>query len=536
MPIVQMPDGTQVNFPDTMSETSIRGLIAQKFPKEIGAAGAAKPLSERETAGHYSLDERGLTPSTPYGESYFAQGTSGLNEGLANVLGAPIDLSNAAIGLGMKGINTIAGTNLQPSAEPLGGSAGLKKSLTEIGSIRPPTDEGGKQFLRRTMQSVGSAAVPALGVAGAAAQPLVTIGSILAQGLGGGLSAATANQVLPGNQTADMLADFLGGLGTSSALTGAKKMADTAALQAKIPTVQKLEAQASAKYALAEKNGVTASQKQTQALSTDMRKIASDEGLISPTGRVSEAYPKAKEAIRLMEDYSQGNMSVPQMQTVRKVLSDAAKSADDAERRMASIMLKKFDDFTSPLAPPLSEARQLYHAAKNAEKLETARELAASRAGQFSGSGYQNALQTEYRGIDRNIIKGNERGFSPAEEAAIGKVANGTPVSRAARNVGRMAPTGPVSFMASAGLPYAIGSSIGGPPLGAAAATVTSGLGYLGRGIATKLGSQAADQAELLARNSGGPVTSGLDPEFIRNLLLSLGIGTAANNLSQQRN
>jgi hypothetical protein len=29
---ITMPDGQVVRFPDTMSETSIKGLIAQKYP------------------------------------------------------------------------------------------------------------------------------------------------------------------------------------------------------------------------------------------------------------------------------------------------------------------------------------------------------------------------------------------------------------------------------------------------------------------------------------------------------------------------
>lgn len=52
MPIIEMPDGVQVEFPDTMSDTQIRGLIAQRYPREVGAIGAAKPMSERITTGH----------------------------------------------------------------------------------------------------------------------------------------------------------------------------------------------------------------------------------------------------------------------------------------------------------------------------------------------------------------------------------------------------------------------------------------------------------------------------------------------------
>jgi hypothetical protein len=85
MPIVQMPDGTQVNFPDTMSETSIRGLIAQKFPKEVGEAGAAKPMSERNTTGHYAFDESKFAPSV--GEDVLRSIPSGFRSGAESLVG-----------------------------------------------------------------------------------------------------------------------------------------------------------------------------------------------------------------------------------------------------------------------------------------------------------------------------------------------------------------------------------------------------------------------------------------------------------------
>lgn len=529
MPDIRMPDGEVVRFPDTMTPTQISGLIAHRFPREVGAAGAALPPSERQTAGHYAFDGSnipGYNPETGevdrYADTYTAQGTSGMNEGLANLLGAPIDIANAGIGLGMKGINAIAGTNLQPSPEPLGGSSGLKKSMADIGAIKPPTDEAGKQFVRRTGQSVGASVVPALGATATAAKPLQVAGSVMGSGLAGGAAAATSQQLLPDNPTAEMVAELVASLGTAGATAALKKQASNRAAKAGVPTVERLKEQAGALYDEAEKVGVTARQPQTQKLAADMRAIATDEGLISPTGRISEAYPKAREAIRLLDDYAQGDMTVPQMRTVRKALSDAAKSADGSEGRMASIMLEKFDEFVDPLAPQIQRGNQLYHAAMKGEKLETARELAGSRAGQFSGSGYENALRTEYRGLERNIIKGNERGFSDAEKTAITKVAQGTPASNAARNVGRMAPTGPVSFMATAGVPYAIGSAIGGPVLGATAATGASALGYGGRAIATKMGMGAADSAELLTRNQGAVPTGKLDMDTLKRILAAI--------------
>lgn len=43
MPVVAMPDGTQVSFPDDMPGEQIRGLIAQKFPDAVKAAAKREP-------------------------------------------------------------------------------------------------------------------------------------------------------------------------------------------------------------------------------------------------------------------------------------------------------------------------------------------------------------------------------------------------------------------------------------------------------------------------------------------------------------
>lgn len=304
----------------------------------------------------------------------------------------------------------------------------------------------------------------------------------------------------PGMQAA---ASFVGGF------AGPKTMASTANRSAKqaaeksVPTVESLKSQAAELYDDAERLGVTASQQQTQGLAQDMRAIAQQEGLISPTGRVSEAYPKAREALRMLDDYGQGTMNVPQMQTVRKVLADAAGSPDSAERRIASIMLSRFDDFTSPLAPQLGEARMLYARALRGNQLETLRELAGSRAGQFTGSGYENALRTEYRKLNNRIIEGKERGWTPDQQEAIRRVAEGNLLANSLRQVGKIAPTGVVSMGLGGGLPYMIGNSIGGPALGSILGASSMGSGLLARDAATRLGIKNAMLAELLARSGG---------------------------------
>lgn len=325
----------------------------------------------------------------------------------------------------------------------------------------------------------------------------------LASATGAGASGGVAKQLFPGNVTVQMLGEALGGLGAGSTIAGMSSRSARQAAEAAVPTVSSLRARAGDLYDDAEHLGVTATQQQTQELAQGMRSIAQQEGLVSPTGRVSEAYPKAREALRMLDDYGQGTMNVPQMQTVRKVLSDAAGSTDSAERRIASIMLNRFDDFTAPLAPQLGDARMLYARALRGEQLETLRDLAASRAGQFTGSGYENALRTEYRGLDRRIAKGVERGWTPEQQDAISRVARGTAYANALRNVGKAAPTGIVSYGLSTGVPFMIGNALGGPTLGATLSGATMGTGFLARELATRVTQKNALLAEMLARNGG---------------------------------
>lgn len=489
-------------------------------------AGPWEKYQSQEAAGpwqRYAQSE----PANPYSETYFAQGTSGFNEGLGNTLGAPVDLMNAALGLGMKGVNAIAGTNLRPSEKPFLGSRYINEAMGP--AIQPPSADPSKQVLRRVAKSVGGAAIPAMGAAGGAVAPIRTAASILAPSLVGGGAAAASQQILPGNETAEIMAELVGSLGTAGAQSYLRQRSADQAARASVPTTEAKKAEAGSLYDEAEKVGVTANRTQTFKLHQKMRGIAEKEGLVSPTGRVSTAYPKASEALRMTEDYAKGTMTVPQMKAVRKTLSDAANSADGSEGRIASMMLDEFDDFTSRLAPQLNQAKGVYHAAKKGEKLEQLKELAGSRAGQFTGSGYENALRTEYRGLERRLIKGQEKGWTDAEKAAITKVAQGTPVSNAARNVGKLAPTGPVSYGVTAGVPFAIGNAIGGPFLGVGAALGTGAAGFGARGLATNMGLNAAQQAELLVRNQGAVPKGLLDPDTYR-ILTGILATNAANS------
>ena len=436
----------------------------------------------------------------PESGGYGSQILSGLMEGATGALGFPIDAANAAVGLGMQGVNALFGTDFKPSETPLGGSAGLRQGL----AIDPISDQMGHQVARRVAQSVGGAAVPVLGGGGTAGQMAAGLGTAT----GGGFGAAAMQQLLPDNIGAEILGEVVGAAGTGAAIQGIANSLTRRAAEKSVPTIEALKDQASDLYRQAEGRGVVAGPNVTQGLADDITKIARDNELITPTGRVSEAYPKAKEAMQLMQDYAGYDMNPTQMQVIRETLSDAAFGTGGREGRIAKKMLSKFDDFTAPLAPELSSARDVSSKYLKAGELEKLRELAGSRASQFSGSGFENALRTEYRNLDRRIIKGQSQGWSPDQIEAIQNVSRGTPLQKAARNVGKLAPTGVVSGGMTAGVPYYIGSTMGGPGVGAAAAGATMGAGFIGRDVATRMGLRNAEIAELLARSGGSPINS----------------------------
>ena len=138
----------------------------------------------------------------------------------------------------------------------------------------------------------------------------------------------------------------------------------------------------------------------------------------------------------------------------------------------------------------ITAARDFWSRARKGEMLEGLVDRAGIRAGQFSGSGFENAIRTEFRGLALNPKR--MRGFTQAEIAAIRRVAEGGPIANALRFVGKFAPRGVISTAITAGG----GAAIGGP-LGAI--LLTSGA-EAARFAATKATRGAAQTAAEVAR------------------------------------
>lgn len=286
--------------------------------------------------------------------------------------------------------------------------------------------------------------------------------------------------------------------------------------QAAVPTAQELADQAGALYQSARASGVTATPAQTSQVASKINSIARSENVVLPSGKVNQTYPKLAGVLNVFEEYDGLPIDVGQMQAIRRNLQDAAKSLDPGERRIATMMLGEFDDFAHGVAPELAEASSLYWRSKMGEMIDEAIELAENRSSQYSQSGMENALRTQFRQLNAQIIKGRVPGVTPELAAQVKLVADGGPIENLARSVGKFSVRGPVSAIPSI-LAGTAGAAFGGPVGGALAAGAVALPAEIARRVAEKGTVHNANIASALARAGGAlpsqdytPVTQAL--------------------------
>ena len=469
-----------------------------------------------------------IEPTAPpgsYNDSLLAQGIYGLNEGIASTIGAPVDLATSALNLIPAGIDAIANTNLGRIEDPLLGGDWVNRRFRDMGFIGPEGGGETRGFVRRVMQSPGAALIPA----GATARTSRILGTGLTTALGGGVGATTAQQIAPDNPIAEIGGELIGSAGSGAGLFGLARRNARRTAEAAVPTTDALRREAGDLYRQAEARGVVAGPNVTQNLAGRIRQIGQDEAIITPAGRVLPGYDRFNTSLTALDDFAGRDMSAREIDRVRRILSGNVRaSADSNERRINSMILSAFDEETLPLAPEFQQARNVASRYLQADTINEARDLSAPRAAQYSQSGEDNALRTEFRNLDRRIVRGDENFPDPVIEA-IQNVSRGSPMSNAVRNVGKLAPRGVVSFGAGAGVPFMAGNAIGGPAVGAAMGGGAMATGEVARALATRMTRRNAEVAELLARAGGEiPIAPVIDGDIARMIALGL-VGQSSN-------
>lgn len=235
-------------------------------------------------------------------------------------------------------------------------------------------------------------------------------------------------------------------------------------------------------------------------------------------------HPKAAAALARLQSET-GTKTLDDLVILRRVIKAAAGSLEKDERRIAMAMVKEFDSWMGRLTgadilagnqrvavPALKEFRTLWSRYAKGEQIMEAIDRAGVRAGQFSGSGYENALRTEFRQIAMNQKR--MRMFTKQEQAAIRKVAMGGPVENVLRLLGKLAPRGVISGILAPSAAY----MAGGPVVSAGLVTA----GEVGRRGATAMTKASAQRALEQMLTGKGPVTlTRQQADILRSLLIA---------------
>lgn len=282
---------------------------------------------------------------------------------------------------------------------------------------------------------------------------------------------------------------FAGGMSMANAaddaILGALNLTRRAA-PAAAPTASQLRQTAEAAYKAADDAGLVIAPDSygrfAHRLSDMARKMGMDKDI----------QPRAFAAVRRITEQADSGqpVSLEDFEILRRVVGNARGSADASERKIGQAIVREMDDYINKIggsdivagdpkaaSEALSLARDAWTRMSKSETVQEAIEKAGIRAGQFSGSGFENALRTQFRQIAMNNKR--MRGFSPQEQEAIKKVAMGGPVENAFRALGKLAPTGVVSAGMSSGAGYAIGGPVGAmalPAVGAGSRQVATHL------------------------------------------------------------
>lgn len=523
-----------------------------KYTKEQLLQGANNAIAAGDLAAAKELLEAAKALDVPQATSGFEQGMSGLNEGLANAIGAPVDLVS-------KGLGKIG---LPQSDMPIGGSESIKGLFqmisgdSAISDAEPQTMT--QRVLRRGGQEVG-AAIPAIAtmaatapaqIAGAAptivnagrnlwaeignafrASPTRTVGSEAATAAVAGAGAATAAEMFPDNPTAEMIGQVVGSLGGSLAANTVDRLTTILPKGPKSPA--ELKQAAGVLFDDIRTSGISFPGSAFGNTALQARAIAKAQGILLPNGRIDPDYTKVQGVLNILDLYRKSNAIDPAtILATRQGIADRARdAAGTSEAVILRRILKEFDDETSALAPQIKAANAMYQRASKGETLEELLSVARINAGQYSQSGMENAVRTQFRGLARAIAKGDEVGWTPEEVSAINQIAAGGTLDNALRFVGKFAPRGVVSFGAGMGTIFSgVMAATRDPYVSAAAAGTVGGTGLAANFAAGALQERAVK--DLVEKIISGRPLSDAGKERMRAALTayftSAGVQSAA--------
>jgi hypothetical protein len=278
-----------------------------------------------------------------------------------------------------------------------------------------------------------------------------------------------------------------------------------AARDAKGVTVQGAQESARKGYKAAWGSDAVIQPPDLDVLKTSFKEIAANEGLILPSGKMVDDFPRIRNAMSAMEEFTSAPLNMASAKTFHRQLRRAAKSLDPEEAVIGSKLLDDFEQFLidrggDDVGMSLKGAKSDWHVYKKGAAVEDAIATAYRRSKKTRGLGMDQALRNEFEKLMGN--KKQIRYFSEAEKKVLEQVVEGAPITNLMRFGGQFAPTGIVGTALSALAGFNVAGVVG------SAATLGGGaLSRQGAKMATK---GAANKAlEFVLQKGGSKKPSG---------------------------
>lgn len=298
-------------------------------------------------------------------------------------------------------------------------------------------------------------------------------GAVEGAAYGGAIGAGEAKpgERLEGAAEGAAMGAITGGLisGAGAAITRRKVLKEA------IPQRADLKAAAQSLYKEAENANVRLAQPYFANVVNRMKSAA---------GRVNEKlHPKSSGAIEVLEKEIGRSPSLQEVDDVRRILGNAAKSAEPDDARILGNMLRELDNRINSIPAGAStgnardgvrywrEAQALWKKQAKSEVIEDIMEKARNQA-----TGFENGMRVQFRQLANN--KKRFAQFSKEEQAAIKRIVRGAPLENVFRSIGWLSPTGIFGALTTG----AVGTGTGVLPAAGMAA-----IGYGGRKAAEAL-------------------------------------------------
>jgi len=265
------------------------------------------------------------------------------------------------------------------------------------------------------------------------------------------------------------------------------------------PTIDQLKDTSRAVYKELDNAGVTIKPERFRALVSKMT-VESRRAGLDPN-----ITPKANQALNRFREEVGNTLSLTELDTLRKVAQNAAKSLEPVEAALGSKMIDMVDEFLDKATPSsfnspqgtaqnISKrykiARELWGRARRSELIQEAFEKARNQA-----SGFENGIRTQFRSILNN--KRQRKFFNKQELDAIKRVVRGGTGENIAKFIGRFGFTegGATNIIGGA-----LGATAGGVAFGAPGAVIVPLIGQLSRKLAQRLTARNAQFADEVIR------------------------------------